>query len=224
MQEEMQEQTTTAQSAPAQEVPETVSKTVKISMTKEQAVSWLSGVFNTPTTVIPTEQFPELIKTNLGLDVPEKFLGAFVMQMLNKPLTSRPRKEKPIEEPKPKREKAIKELFFQFEDTDVEVVSIKKEKPVDVVETEIVETQEETVGTTQNRNWQTARENTEIGVEPENEIYKVGLNPISDLEKSLSENPEFYTGSLGILDEETEISEETNSTSSLNTTEEDVNW
>lgn len=121
-------QTADTQSTPAQEVPQTVSNTVKISMTKEQAVAWLSGVFNTPTTVIPTEQFPELIKANLGLDVPEKFLGAFIMQMLNKPLTSRPRKEKPIEEPKPKREKAIKEIFFQFADTDVEVVSIKKEK------------------------------------------------------------------------------------------------
>ena len=122
-------QTADAQSTPAQEVPQTVSNTVKISMTKEQAVAWLSGVFNTPTTVIPTEQFPELIKANLGLDVPEKFLGAFIMQMLNKPLTSRPRKEKPIEEPKPKREKAIKEIFFQFADSEEpEVVSIKKEK------------------------------------------------------------------------------------------------
>lgn len=122
-------QTADTQSTPAQEVPQTVSNTVKISMTKEQAVAWLSGVFNTPTTVIPTEQFPELIKANLGLDVPEKFLGAFIMQMLNKPLTSRPRKEKPIEEPKPKREKAIKEIFFQFADSEEpEVVSIKKEK------------------------------------------------------------------------------------------------
>lgn len=122
-------QTADTQSTPAQEVPQTVSNTVKISMTKEQATAWLSGVFNTPTTVIPTEQFPELIKANLGLDVPEKFLGAFIMQMLNKPLTSRPRKEKPIEEPKPKREKAIKEIFFQFADSEEpEVVSIKKEK------------------------------------------------------------------------------------------------
>ena len=122
-------QTADTQSTPAQEVPQTVSNTVKISMTKEQATAWLSGVFNTPTTVIPTEQFPELIKANLGLDVPEKFLGTFIMQMLNKPLTSRPRKEKPIEEPKPKREKAIKEIFFQFADSEEpEVVSIKKEK------------------------------------------------------------------------------------------------
>jgi hypothetical protein len=211
----MQEQTTPiVQEVLTQEVPETVSKTVKISMTKEQATSWLSGVFNTPTSVIPTEQFPELIKANLGLDVPEKFLGAFIMQMLNKNLTSRPRKQKPIEEPKPKREKSIKELFFQFADTDVEVVSIKKEKPVEEV----------VMGTPESTKWQTTAN------EGENEA-------------SVAVNPNFYTGSLGVLNSENgtyevqvePLSEELKDVevfgetgieieSPLNTTEEDVNW
>lgn len=165
-------QTADAQSTPAQEVPQTVSNTVKISMTKEQAVAWLSGVFNTPTTVIPTEQFPELIKANLGLDVPEKFLGAFIMQMLNKPLTSRPRKEKPIEEPKPKREKAIKEIFFQFADSEEpEVVSIKKEKveAVEVLETTTNQGESESITT------------------------------VLDSTEGISVNT-FYEGSLGVLD------------------------
>lgn len=165
-------QTADTQSTPAQEVPQTVSNTVKISMTKEQAVAWLSGVFNTPTTVIPTEQFPELIKANLGLDVPEKFLGAFIMQMLNKPLTSRPRKEKPIEEPKPKREKAIKEIFFQFADSEEpEVVSIKKEKveAVEVLETTTNQGESESITT------------------------------VLDSTEGISVNT-FYEGSLGVLD------------------------
>lgn len=164
-------QTADTQSTPAQEVPQTVSNTVKISMTKEQATAWLSGVFNTPTTVIPTEQFPELIKANLGLDVPEKFLGAFIMQMLNKPLTSRPRKEKPIEKPKAKREKAIKEIFFQFADTDVEVVSIKKEKveAVEVLETTTNQGESESITT------------------------------VLDSTEGISVNT-FYEGSLGVLD------------------------
>ena len=102
---------------------------------KEEFITYLTEIFETPSSELPTSDFPALILEKTGIEVEFNDLGSLFLSVVGKDLRSRPRKLAVVKEIKPPRIKKPTVLNITFGDGEDLVVDLKK-KVETVSETE----------------------------------------------------------------------------------------
>jgi hypothetical protein len=95
-------------------------------MGKEETLNYLTTIFETPSSELPTSEFPALIFENIGIEVEEKHLGLFFNQLLGRDLRSRPRIKPPVVVEKTPRVIKPTVLSFAFADGGEVIINLKK--------------------------------------------------------------------------------------------------